>query len=267
MNDQGDNGSVATSVLLLGGTGRVGRLVLAKLLDRGVEVRAVVRSAARLPQYVAGAPRPTVVDADLLSMPSQDVLELVRGCDAAVCCLGHTTSIRGIFGPPFDLVTRSIERVCQAAQELKPATPLRLALLSSVSVNQPGRLEARRGPGERAFLAAIRALVPPARDNQVAADFLVRRIGQDSPSVSWAAIRPDTLVEGVASGYALSGSLVDGLFKPGRSTMSNVAAFIADLVTDAHVWDEWAGKMPVVTDKGSLTPPAEGPGSRPSRAR
>jgi putative NADH-flavin reductase len=36
------------TVLLLGGTGRTGRLVLTQLLERGVNVRAIVRSAHRL---------------------------------------------------------------------------------------------------------------------------------------------------------------------------------------------------------------------------
>ncbi len=43
------------TVLLLGGTGRTGGRVLGQLLDRGVPVRAVVRSAERLPAGVAAS--------------------------------------------------------------------------------------------------------------------------------------------------------------------------------------------------------------------
>ena len=43
-------------VLVLGGTGRTGGRVLPQLLERGVEVRAIVRSAERLPAGVAGNP-------------------------------------------------------------------------------------------------------------------------------------------------------------------------------------------------------------------
>ncbi len=57
-----------STVLLLGGTGRTGGRVLQQLLGRGVCVRAVVRSAERLPAGVADDPRLTVVVADLLSL-------------------------------------------------------------------------------------------------------------------------------------------------------------------------------------------------------
>ena len=48
-------------VLLLGGTGRTGGRVLQQLLSRDVSVRAVVRSAERLPSGVADDPRLTAV--------------------------------------------------------------------------------------------------------------------------------------------------------------------------------------------------------------
>jgi len=53
------------NVLLLGGTGRTGGRVLQQLLGRGLRVRAVVRSAERLPAGVADDPQLTVVVADL----------------------------------------------------------------------------------------------------------------------------------------------------------------------------------------------------------
>jgi hypothetical protein len=55
--------------------------------------------------------------------------------------------------------------------------------MSSVSVHQPGKLDARRGAFERAFLWLLRGLLPPARDNQQAADFLRQAIGLTEPRV------------------------------------------------------------------------------------
>ena len=101
-------------VLLLGGTGRTGGRVLQQLLSRGVRVRAVVRSAERLPAGVADNPQLTVVVADLLSLSDARVGELVDGCDVVVSCLGHSINVQGILGPPRDLVVRSVERVCRA---------------------------------------------------------------------------------------------------------------------------------------------------------
>jgi uncharacterized protein YbjT (DUF2867 family) len=57
-------------VLLVGGTGRTGGRVLAQLLERGLAVRAIVRSALRLPESARGSRLLNVVEADLLSLTS-----------------------------------------------------------------------------------------------------------------------------------------------------------------------------------------------------
>lgn len=239
------------TALLLGGTGRIGGLVVAELLRRGASVRAIVRSAARIPAGMASRSGLTIFEADPLSMPDRRFAEILQGCEIAISCLGHTATLAGVFGPPRDLVTRAVARICSSVEESKPGMPLRLALLSSVSVNRPDKRDSRRGPGERAFLGAVRALLPPAADNQAAADYLVHQIGAANPSIRWAAVRPDSLVEGDAGRYGVSEGLVDSIFKPGRSTMANVASFIADLATEPNVWAKWEGRMPVITDSTS----------------
>ena len=240
-----------SSVLLLGGTGRTGRRVLDQLLERGVEVRAVVRLAKRLPEGMATHDRLTLVEADLLSLSQKDLLGQVRGCDAVVSCLGHTIDLKGIFGPPHDLVSRATERVCRAIADLQPPTPVKFVLMSSVSVNRPGQLDTRRGMIERAFLRMLRRLVPPARDNQNAADFLCSGIGLADPSIQWVIVRPDSLVEGDISTYALHESIVSSLAKPDQSSMSNVAHFMCELVTEPMAWDEWKGRLPVIVNSAS----------------
>lgn len=239
------------TVLLLGGTGRTGRRVLDQLLERGVEVRAIVRSAGRLPAGMIAHPKLTVVEADVSTLPRQDFRELVRGCDAVVSCLGHTTDFKGIFGPPRDLVKRATERVCRAVVELQPKTPVKYVLMSSVSVSRPKRLDLRRGVMERVFLGLLRALVPPARDNQDAADFLYGEFGQDNPFVEWTTVRPDTLVENDVSEYGLHEGIVSSLSKPDQSSMANIAHFTCSLVSQPEVWNEWKGKMPVIVDAAS----------------
>ena len=236
------------NVLILGGTGKTGGRVLQQLLGRGARVRAVVRSAERLPAGVADDPRLTVVEADLLSMSDEQVREQVDGCDVVISCLGHTISAQGILGPPRDLVTRSVERVCKAVRELRPAQPVRLILMSSVSVNRPGGLDTRRGRFERAYMWLLRGLVPPARDNQRAADFLHDVIEAADPHVQWVAVRPDTLKEGEVTEYALHEGLVDSLFRPGETTMANVAHFMGELATDDRAWAAWQGKLPVIVN-------------------
>jgi uncharacterized protein YbjT (DUF2867 family) len=239
------------TVLLLGGTGRTGRRVLQQLLDRGVAVRAIVRSAGRLPDGATGKPGLTVVEADLLSLSEDELRRHVAGCDAVVSCLGHNLSLQGMFGQPRDLVTRAAARVCRAVEALRPAEPVRFVLMSSVSVNRAGGLDTRRGRVERAVVWALRGLVPPARDNQNAADFLSGSIGTHSPSVRWVAVRPDSLLEGDVSEYALHEGLVSSLARPDSSNMANVAHFMCGLVEERQLFDDWAGKMPVIVNVDS----------------
>lgn len=235
-------------VLLLGGTGRTGRRVLEQLLERGVGVRAVVRSPAALPAGLAGKPGLEVVEASLLSLSDEDLRRHVQGCTAVISCLGHTLSVRGVLGPPRDLVTRAVRRVVGSIESLRPMTPVKLVLMTSVSVEQPGTLDARRGAFERAFTRLIRALVPPAADNQAAADYLRDTVGPRHPLVEWVVVRPDSLLEGGVSAYEAHPGLVNALLSPGRSTMANVAHFMCALVTDPGAWQEWKGRLPVVVD-------------------
>jgi nucleoside-diphosphate-sugar epimerase len=238
-------------VLLLGGTGRTGRRALEQLLRRGAGVRAIVRSAAKLPAGAAGHSGLTVVEADLLSLSDQGLLNHVRGCDTVISCLGHVLSIKGVFGPPHDLVTRTVARVHRAAEALDPAKPVRMIVMSSVSVNHPGAPDPRRGTLEKGFLRALRVLVPPSRDNQRAADFLFRTVGATNAHTRWVVVRPDTLLEGDLSPYTLHEGLVSSLFAPAATTMANVAHFMCELATDPTAWEHWKGKLPVIVDTGA----------------
>jgi nucleoside-diphosphate-sugar epimerase len=250
-------------VLLLGGTGRTGGRVLTQLLGRGVPVRAIVRSAGRLPAAAAGHPLLEVVEADLLTMPTGQLVAQLEGCDTVISCLGHTISARGLFGAPHLLVERAIRRVHEAIEVREPAgvgpravgepaAPVRLILMSSVSVHLPGRADTRHGAGQRAYLGVLRAALPPARDNQRAADFLARELGPDDPRLAWVAVRPDTLVEGDGCAYAVHETLVASIFRPDRTHMANVAHFMAELVTDDAAWQRWRGRMPVVVDAAQV---------------
>jgi nucleoside-diphosphate-sugar epimerase len=235
-------------VLLFGGTGRTGGRVLKQLLDRGVQVRAIVRSAGRLPAGAVGNPALTVIEADLLTLSGDELRRHVAGCDAVISCLGHNIDLKGVFGHPRDLVTQAVSRVCGAIEALRPAAPVKVVLMSTVSVNRPNHLDTRRGAGERAVLAVMRGLVPPARDNQTAADFLAGSIGTRSPFVRWVTVRPDTLREGDVTEYTLHEGLVASLAKADDTNMANVAHFMCELVEDPALFGTWAGKMPVIAN-------------------
>ena len=241
------------TVLLVGGTGRTGRLVLQQLLGRGLAVRAIVRSRGKLPPEVAADPNLTVVEASLLSLGEEALRQHLRGCDAVISCLGHVLNLKGVYGSPRDLVTRATTRLCRGVEALQPPTPVKLILMSSVSVNRPGGLDTRRSSLERAFLWVLRGLLPPARDNQRAADFLLEQVGPDHACVQWAVVRPDTLLPGDVSAYTTHEGLVNKVFAPGKTNMANVAHFMCELVTNPQTWAAWRGKLPVVVN-ASPTP-------------
>jgi len=235
-------------VVLLGATGRTGGRVLTQLLERGVGVRAIVRSAERLPPGAGADPRLTVVEADLASMPAEELRRHVEGRSAVISCLGHSMSLRGVFGPPRDLVAGAVRAVCGAAAALRPESPLRLILMSSVSVNRPARADVRRGAGERAFVAVLRALLPPARDNQRAADALASEVGAEHPFVEWVVVRPDSLLEGETSAYRTHEGIVSSLFRADGTRFANVAHFMVELASNDATWRSWRGQMPVIVD-------------------
>jgi hypothetical protein len=247
-----DSPGTHARVLVLGATGRTGRHVVEELLNRGVAVRAIVRSVGRVPSPCADTPNLEVVEADILSLSEAELRHHLRGCAAVVSCLGHTNDARGVFGPPFDLVTAVVERVYGASLALHPVAPVKFVLMSSVSVNDPRGRDPRRSLIETAMLGLLRALVPPAKDNQRAADFLSRQVGAHCAAMEWVAVRPDSLLDGDLTpstpGYSLHKTLVTSLLKPAQTSRVNVADFICDLVCDASVWQAWRGQLPVIVD-------------------
>lgn len=245
------------TVLLVGSTGRTGRRALQQLLDRGVNVRAIVRSRGKLPPDAAGNSNLAVIEASLLSLRDEELQQHLRGCDAVISCLGHVLSLKGVFGPPRDLVRRATMRLCRGVEALRPPAPVKFILMSSVSVNRPGGLDTRRGSFERALLWMLCGVLPPAKDNQRAADFLLEKIGPNDAFVQWAMVRPDSLLEGEVSEYVLHEGLVDSLFAPGGTNMANVAHFMCELVTSPKAWADWQSKLPVITnaEASSVTTP------------
>jgi hypothetical protein len=239
------------TVLLVGGTGRTGRRVLQQLVDRGINVRVIVRPGRQLPPGVAPSPNLKVIEASLLSLRDEELQQHLRGCDAVISCLGHVLSLKGIFGSPRDLVTRATTRLCRGVEALQSPAPVKFILMSSVSVNRPGGLDTRRGSFERAFLWSLCGVLPPAKDNQRAADFLQEKIGPNNEFVQWAAVRPDSLLEGDVTEYTLHEGLVNSLFAPGSTNMANVAHFMCELLTNAKTWTDWRAKLPVIINAAS----------------
>lgn len=242
--------STESAVIVVGASGATGRLLVEQLLDRGNNVKAVVRSPDRLPDHLRRHPRLSVIQASLPDIDAVELKQLTLDCDVAVSCLGHNMSWKGIFGPPYRLVTEATHRIASAMKAHKRDKPARLVLMNTAG-NSNRDLHEPISFGQRLVIGLLRLTVPPHADNEQAADFLRTRIGPNDDALEWCVVRPDTLTnETGATQYEVFPSPVrSAIFDPGRTSRLNVARFIADLIADDDTWARWRGQMPVIYDK------------------
>jgi nucleoside-diphosphate-sugar epimerase len=235
------------TILVVGGTGATGRLLLAELLRRGHHVRAIVRSPDRLPAPLRDDGRLEVVRADLPALSAAGAGRLVEGCAAVASCLGHTISLKGIFGPPRRLVRDATRTLCRAIRAGKPGKPVRYVLMNTTA-NRNRDLTEPRSLLEEGIFGLLRLALPPQADNEAAADYLRVDIGRDDGAIQWVVVRPDTLTdEDRVTGYQVHPSPTRSpVFNPGRTSRINVGHFMAELLTDDPTWDRWQGRMPVI---------------------
>jgi len=97
-------------------------------------------------------------------------------------------------------------------------------------------------------IGLLRLLLPPHVDNEQAADLLRTEIGPSHKYIEWAAVRPDGLIDlDTVSDYEVHASPTrSAIFDAGQTSRINVGCFMAELVTDDLVWEQWKGKMPVI---------------------
>ena len=243
------------SVLVAGATGATGRLLVEELLKRGILVKAVVRTPAKLPGSISRHPNLTVIQGEIHRMTDDELAAHVSDCRAVASCLGHNLSFKGMFGPPHRLVAGSVRRLCAAVVANRPDTPVRFVLMNTTG-NTNRDLKESYPLIDRVILNTLRVLLPPHADNIAAAETLRTRIGQDHPAVEWCAVRPDSLVDQpVGTPYDLHPSPTHGvLINAGQTSRVNVAHFMASLITDDRLWREWRGRMPVIYNR----PPEQG---------
>jgi hypothetical protein len=218
-----------------------------ELLDRGESVRVVVRDASRIDEAVRRMPKLAIVEASISEMNDDEILNLVTGCEAAASCLGHNLSFTGLFGPPYRLVADATRRICDALRLEAKNEPGRFVLMNTTGVRNPD-LDERISFAQTLVILGLRLLLPPHADNERAAQYLRREIGQDDPRLQWVAVRPDGLVDHEsASEYELHPSPTrSAIFDAGQTSRINVAHFMASLLTDPDLWARWKGQTPVI---------------------
>lgn len=234
-------------ILVAGATGATGRLVVKELLDRGEEVCTIVRSVTKLPSSITDNENFSYVEASILEISQEDMSKYLKSCDAAVSCLGHNISLKGVFGPPFKLVARSIKLMHRAMALNNPGKPKKIILMNTTG-NRNRDLKEKITLAHRIVLGIIRLLVPPQRDNEAAANYLRAKVGQNNSFVEWVAVRPDTLIDHdkVTSYQIFPSPIRSAIFDPGQTSRINVAHFICELITNSDTWEKWKGQMPVI---------------------
>ncbi len=235
-------------IFITGATGATGRLLAGELLRRGHSVTAVVRTPEKLAHLAQYEEKLTLIEKEITSMTKEEVAVFIKECDAAVSCLGHNITFKGLFGPPRRLVADAARLVCSSFQITPGERPPRFLLMNTTGNRDRRVREKAYKPIDRFVLGFFTLLLPPQADNVQAALYLQKNFnGKESP-VSWCAVRPDTLIdETEVSPYTIHDSPERSpVFNAGKTSRINVASFMADLITDDALWNKWSGKMPVI---------------------
>ena len=236
-------------VLVLGASGATGKLVVMELIKRQINIRVVVREGAILSVEILDNPLVEIERRNIAEFNESEMISLLQDCNAIVSCLGHNTTIRGIFGKPRNLVFDAIRNISEIVKE-KAGEKVKLILMSTTGYTNTITGE-KNALEERIILSVLKLLLPPHRDNVKAANYLHEEIGKDNEKIEWIAVRPDTLVnEDNKSAYEVYESPVRSpVFNAGTTSRINVSHFMADLLINERLWREWQFKMPVVYNK------------------
>ncbi|MEZ4621542.1 MAG: NAD(P)-binding oxidoreductase [Caldilineaceae bacterium] len=239
------------NIVIVGASGATGRWLVEQLLDRGHSVKAIVRSADRLPDTVRHHDNLSVIEASVLDLSAAELAQHVQGCDAVASCLGHNLTLKGIYGQPRRLVTDATRRLCAAIKANRPAGPTKFVLMNTTG-NRNRDLHEPISFAQHLVIGLLRLILPPHVDNEQAADYLRTEIGQTDELIQWVAVRPDGLIdEDAVTAYEIHPSPTrSAIFDARQVSRINVAHFMADLITEDDIWQQWQGQMPVIYSKG-----------------
>lgn len=235
------------TTLVAGASGATGKLLVEQLLEKGEEVRIIVRSTDNLPENITSHENITIICASILELSDSELAKHVTGCDAIASCLGHTLSFKGIYSAPRRLVTDATRRLCHSVRASHSDSIVKFVLMNT-SGNRNRDLNEKVSFGQKCVIALLRLLLPPHVDNEAAADYLRTNIGQSDSEIEWIVVRPDKLIDETETTEISvhSSPTRSAIFDAGEISRINVGCFMADLITDDHIWNEWKGKMPVV---------------------
>jgi nucleoside-diphosphate-sugar epimerase len=237
--------------LVVGASGATGIRLVEELLNREQYVKVIVRSPEKLPDRIKNNERLSVISASVLELSDKEMQQHVAGCNAVASCLGHNLTFMGIFGKPRRLVTEATQRLCTAIRANKSEVSTKYVLMNTVA-NRNRDLNEPISFAQRCIIGLLRLLLPPHPDNEKAAEYLRTVIGQKDNAIEWTAVRPSSLIdEESASEIEAYRSPTRSILKDGQISRINVGHFMADLITNNDIWNQWKGQMPVIYNKGT----------------
>lgn len=234
-------------VLVLGASGATGKLVVQQLVKRNIQVRIVVRESAILSSYLSEDKNIEIIKGNINDLDIEIIKEIVKDCDFIICCLGHNISFKGILCPPRKLVSNTVAKLIEALQSLNLNSKF---ILMSTTAYTNKKTEEVDNFREKIVFSALKILLPPHKDNMLAANHLVYKLGIET-GIEWVAVRPDSLFdEECVSKYDIYNNKIrSAIFNSGKTSRINVSHFMAELVTNDKLWQEWKHKTPVIYNK------------------
>ena len=105
---------------------------------------------------------------------------------------------------------------------------------------------------QKIIIGLLRVFLPPHSDNEQAAEYLRAVIGQNDKDIEWVAVRPSGLIdEEHTSEIEIYPSPTRSILDDGVISRINVGHFMAELITNYDLWQQWKGQMPVIYNKGT----------------
>jgi len=233
--------------LVLGASGATGRLLVKILLEKGVEVIAIVRNTASLTNVDSHHGSLRIVEASISEMTEVDLAQHLKDCEAVLSCLGHNLTFKGMYGQPRCLVTNAVKKVIRVIESFNTDNKVKIILMNTTG-NSNRDIPEKPPFSQRIVISLLRLLLPPHLDNERAADYLRLHVGQDNKVIEWTAVRPDGLIdEDEVSPYNIKASPTRNvIFDAGSTSRVNVADFMSELAVNWELWNKWKGKMPVI---------------------
>ncbi len=233
--------------LVLGASGATGKLVVQQLIKKNTQVRIVVRESAIVPHQISDDKSIEVIKGNINDFDITKIKDLIKDCDSVICCLGHNLSFKGIYGPPYKLVYNAVVKIIEAFESLEQKPKIILMSTTAYTNRKSGEVNTF---GEKIIFSLLKVLLPPHKDNMLAGDHLVYKLGSTT-KIDWVAVRPDSLLneENVSEYKIHNNKIRSPLFNSGKTSRINVSHFMAELITNDKLWQEWKHKTPVIYNK------------------